>query len=337
MTAIKPLENPLHLLRAILRECSYLPDEAARRHWHAYTLARFRRYCPRQLGKLKQQPKKPVVDEHRRITLIKTAQETIRFLQLANDGHFTRLEKVLVHTYGRAGKRRNELLAPLTEPDIPKNHEEVSELSASNRYGNVSKQRLSAKLMAIAKAQSFQPAINLSRTPIKQLQPRIPETNSWGRPFPVRRARNLVKKWYSNTLNKILPPLPQQEWERLRDLAHGKIAWPGPKPRRNKTGRVAARTDKSNPHLLTPRFMRRLWGKIFVQCPLLLWDPQKSSWTVRWGRLGKYWDSSKFNTIIDLEIPLFDGVSDTGRRLQKTEKSKESNGADHISSSHLGQ
>ena len=317
MTTVKALENPLHLLRALLRECTYLPDEAARTHWHAYILARFRRYCPRQIGKLEQQPRKPVIDKHRRITLIKSAQKAVRFLQLANDGHFTRLEKVLAHTYGRAGKRRNELLAPLTEPDIPKDHEEVSKLSASNGHGNASKKQLSTKLMAIAKAQSFQPVINLSRTPIKQLEPIIPETNSWGRPFPVKRANNLVKKWYSNTLNKILPPLPQQEWEHLRDLANGKIIWPGPKPRRNKSGRVAGRMKKSNPHLLTPRFMRRLWGKIFVQCPLLLWDPKKSSWTVKWGRLGRYWDSSKSNTIVDMEMPLFDGVSDTGRRLRK--------------------
>ena len=337
MNAIKALKNPLHLLRAILRECSYLPDEAARRHWHAYTLARFRKYCPRQFGKLKQEPRKPVIEENRRITLVKSAQDVVRLLQLANDGHVTQLEKVLAHTYGRAGKRRHELLAPLIEPDIPKNHEEVLELSASNGNANASKLQLSTKLMAVAKAQAFQSTISLSRPPIKQLEPRIPEINSWGRSFPVRRAKNLARNWYNDTLKKILPPLPLQEWERLRDLAHGKIVWPGPPPRRNKTGRVARRVNQSNPHLLTPRFMRRMWSSIFLQCPLLFWDPKKSSWTVKWGKLGKWWDSGESSTMTYMERSLFDGVSDTGRLLQRPVRSKTSIVADHVSSSHLGQ
>ena len=315
MVVLQARANPLHLLRAILRECTYLPDEAARSYWHAYTVERFREYCPRRFGRYrKRKQKSKLLDEHRQVYLSHQARKLASILRRANDGHLGPLEKVLAYTYGRTGKRRHELLAAVNRPDVPNDNEAVLQMSATSLYRRNTKLQLPDSLKVLAKAQMAQPAAQLSRPPIRSLTPRIPKTNIWGRPLPIRRARNLTRKWYSGILQRILPPLPQGEWERLRDLAVGKMVWPGPIPRRSKCITAPQRINGSNPHNLTRKFMRRLWGRIFVRCPLMIWDPNKSSWTVQWGKILKWGNREALQPRVEWEKVFFDGVSENGKR-----------------------
>lgn len=102
-----------HLLRGILRECSYLPDPYAREWVKRYTISRFRTYgfkawkasqAGAGLG--------PRLDAKR-----KEARTWLTYLKRANEGERQCLRRVLLMTFGRIGKRRNELLLPLlTKP-----------------------------------------------------------------------------------------------------------------------------------------------------------------------------------------------------------------------------
>jgi len=39
--------------------------------------------------------------------------------------------------------------------------------------------------------------------------------------MPQKRAKNMLNKWYANLVNRILPPLPEDEWLSLKRLASG--------------------------------------------------------------------------------------------------------------------
>ena len=40
---------------------------------------------------------------------------------------------------------------------------------------------------------------------------------------------------------------------------------------------------RSRPHHITPRFMKRLWQRVFELCPTMKWDEAKRRWNIRWG------------------------------------------------------
>lgn len=138
----------------------------------------------------------------------------------------------------------------------------------------------SQAVLVLGKAQKGQPPINLSRVAIKRFHAEIPDENSWGRPMPLKRVRNAKKVAYKKLIDRLLPPLPLEEWERLRDLATGKLKVEIPKRRSaNDKG-----TDKLS-HELTPRFMRRMWGRVFIQCPAMAGSHADGKWKVQWGAL----------------------------------------------------
>ncbi|MCJ1245707.1 hypothetical protein MMC30_002911 [Trapelia coarctata] len=259
--------NPLHIYRALLRECTYLPDPAARTYWHSRIVARFREYNPRTNVPWWELPKKTkikTVDPVSRIKLLHAARKYLSVLVRANLGVDRCLENVLAHTYGRIGKRRHELLAHLEAQSAPvlKDHESVKKLSAAlaetqdidpqstkgsktpptiqpNNPHITTKPTLatfrasplSPALKALLKAQRAQSLPN-DRTAITTFTPQIPDLNSWQRSFPIRRARNIQKRWHKKALDRLLPPLPLYEFERLRDLASGRAKWEGVVPRR---------------------------------------------------------------------------------------------------------
>ncbi|MCJ1408436.1 hypothetical protein MMC19_002511 [Ptychographa xylographoides] len=340
---MQPPPSPLNLLRALLRECSYLPDPAARTHWHTHVLSRFRAYCPRhspvpwwdrppQLQNPKSYTKVLVALTPQRIAhLFRQGRKSLHILERANAGHINPLKKVLAHTYGRTGPRRHQLLANFEALSTPTDQEalealstsltkstpvlsEPRPLSGSSRTNPPSlpsdtSQLLPHTFITLLKSQRSQNSSRLSYVPLKIVEPVFPTTNNWGRPMPVKRARNIEKKWVALAKESVLPPLPREEWEQLKSLVEGTVVWEGPRKRRPRgssekasdrsTVEDAGKTsDKStreevqrgmrrvngqNPHTLTPRFMRRMWAKIFAACPIMLWHPDSQTWTVRWG------------------------------------------------------
>ena len=334
LTTRKP--EVLCLYRSLLRECTYLPDPNARSYLRQQVVARFREYCPRWDAPkpTRERRKTPQLVEGRQTVVIKTARKALRTLRRANQGYLKHLEKVLALTYGRTGRRRHELLVPTKTPDIPPNHTAVELLSQQSLHDK----RLSdlpPQLHALLHSQMKQRSSNLPSTRIKESRPQIPETNAWGRPMPKSRIKNIERRWYAKTIDRIMAPLPEKEWNFLENYALGRTKWEGPVRRRKSSGEerykgggpdVPANDDGGSylptrirrelgcPHILTQRTMRRLWQNIFVQCPMMQWDISKSRWSVKWGNIGRS-KEIVFEQQKSPDTSLFAGVDETGKKI----------------------
>ena len=344
------------LFRALLRQCSYLPDDAARCYCHTSIVKRYRRYHPRP-------PVTPSLTVQRRLQAIKQARKALALLERANDGYSSHLLKVLSMTYARIGKRRRQILSELHSSAIPKDEDsaasfcipindeddklaraaqigERAALQASNQsFPSIVRSDwgpfLGDRLEALAKSQKKHGQFQSINKQIRKVVPDIPRTNDWGRPMPLKRVLNLKNKWFANILKKIQPPLGEEEWNRLRDLAIGRIPWKGPVRRRTKIASNCAKTTpsldsgqnggqisqprhkrplKSNPHNITRRFMRALWTQVFVQCPKMRWDAAQNTWLVTWGDSSVH-DEIVLNTSTPVDDCMFQGVNDQGKRI----------------------
>lgn len=411
-----------HLLRALLRECTYLPDPAARIYVHRHVLRRFREYHPPQ-GKHrdhKDHLENPAFSPQRIRGALKNAWKGLNFLRRVNEGEVAPLQQLLLLTYGRTGRRRHELMETLLIPDAVSESEAVrlwqAEVAATldpsetitgipkavaeapRRNGKPHKYEISqrySRLRALLESQRrYARPVELRRAKLKLTYLEVPLTNIWMRPFPRKRERNMVRKWYASILDKVFPPLPEDEWERLRDLVSGVRKWHGFKRRRPgvpshmssydvaklaNVGGIAGERFLSlacrehllpengskadmlfrlsttassrfqpadqwlaegptNPGVLasllqdeletkhlpkklpgrrraqniTSRLMRRLWAKIFSQCPVLRWNEDKQNWVVEWGS----WEHlQKAPSTASHDTSLFEGVDEKGRPL----------------------
>ena len=364
-----PRRSPLQLFRALLREASYLPDPASREFAHTQITNRFRRNRnePSETSNfIETRYGREGGQKIRTVRLLAEGRSELQFLKRANSGAAGPLTKVLEQTYGRRGKRKHELMKDLAPPlETPMNSHDLRLLSeALNDRSSSSKNKksndsndgsrtdetkgaphthfplFSDKLIALLKSQMKQKQDHFSKPLPKSTEPKIPEKNSWGRPMPVGRVKNLSKAWYAETLDRAMPPLPEAEWLHLGELASGKIPWAGPRERRahrtyswetdldegqmtwsaTKTAAQRARdelTRAREAHTLTPRYMRRLWGSVFAQCPVMVWDVEKAKWDVKWGRV----DDEK-EIVLSVDRPVFDefwafaGVNEKGKVLK---------------------
>lgn len=335
--------NPRHIFRALLRECTYLPDSSARGYFHDYIVERFRRYNPR-----------PPVPSHRKLDTkirkdqINKARKGLIFLERANSGYIRHLEAVLAMAYGRQGRRRRELLRSLMD-ETPPRRELLKNLvpfpvrDAIPPFGKKLEALLKAqkRFGGRAKSEGFGTLHNSRK--LGSVRPNIPEKNSWGRPMPLKRVQNMKENWYAELLDTIHPPLPNEEWERLRDLATGIrrevlvqrrnradvsenkfgniqcAEMPSPLRTRSPTPDIVASAKKArrsgvqgNPRRLTSRFMRRMWATIFAQCSCMTWDEVETKWIVRWG--GHETNKDTLNNIRGrpLDVGLFEGVDECG-------------------------
>ncbi|KAI9741800.1 MAG: hypothetical protein M1834_000186 [Cirrosporium novae-zelandiae] len=322
-------KNPLHLLRALLRECTYLPDPASRLYFRDWIMLRYRTYCPRGSSITSQEyllGKTPQDRGHRRIQLLRRGRETLSLLRRTNIGSKKPSQKVLELTYGRCGKRRHELMETLFEPDIPQDAQAVEALAASLDEMK-DKYKLGPKVRALLISQrQHKSKLKGYVKSMPSLEPEIPETNSWGRPMPQRRVKNIKKRWNADVRDKIIPPLPEEEWNRLRDLAYGTIEVPVPPPRRPSPEQQSNPEEaslltleflshslvnnpslksklKQRPHAITLRSMRRAWQEVFVLCPVLRWNRTYQRWEVEWGASKK--DSASRPVASDAELELF--------------------------------
>lgn len=146
------------------------------------------------------------------------------------------------------------------------------------------------------------PTLTRPNPQARKLEPDVPKLNSWLRPMPQSRVRNLTKRWYRDVLERVLPPLPREDWERLRNLAQGKVEEGIVVQRRASKveelddqgvstaleaiiagGRAPVDRLQRDVHRITPRFMRKLWAEVFKQCPMMEWDGEEKRWSVIWG------------------------------------------------------
>lgn len=338
--------NPRHIFRALLRQCTYLPDSSARHYFRTYVVSRFRKYNPRppvppDLALRLQQTK---VQKD----LLKKARKGLVFLKRANNGHRMHLEKVLAMTYGRQGRRRRELVQLLLQ-NTPPRQELLTKLDASKpTYDPES--IFGYKVEALIKSQRHLEVHSTSMGTGKlrksqrldRVKLEIPEKNSWGRPMPLKRVQNMKEEWYAAFLDRIKPPLPMKEWERLRGLATGMkseelvkcrkrtgirdnetndithAAPPLPPGTRSlsdiavNSKREKSWSDLTNPHRVTPRVMRRMWASIFEQCPCMTWDKVREKWIVQWG--GQQMKNDRVNSQpLPVDMSLFEGVDKDGK------------------------
>ncbi|KAK6004569.1 hypothetical protein QM012_008431 [Aureobasidium pullulans] len=276
-----------HLLRAILRESTYLPDHQARLYIAAHAVTRFRDYTPGN--------KPDHVLVQRRRSQLDQARKALSELRRANEGELKPLLKVLHLTYARIGKRRHEILRDFQynppadldiKPDAPP--------------------KLSPQHIALLDSQRMAAPPNIVRPFLRSWSLKIPKTNSWERPLPKKRIAKFVRDWYAGVLDRTVVPLPVVEWERLRDLALGKIRFEGPTPRRampaskdsfpsplelalglvqlNSPNLVLSNASNSfHARKLTARSMRRCWATVFAQCPVMSWNANSQKWSIQWG------------------------------------------------------
>ncbi|KAL8957719.1 MAG: hypothetical protein Q9193_005082 [Seirophora villosa] len=340
------------LYRALLRQCTYLPDPAARNYMRSHIVERFRAYQPLARGEdgrlIRQKIKK-----QEPLKALKGARKDLKYLQRANDGHILHLERVLDLTYGRVGKRCRLLMAKLQAPASPLDPRPSTASPAGPAPEPLKPERkvprLTDELEALLKSQARQDSLRFQGANVKTLRPNVPAVNSWGRPFPQNRRANFIRKWYADAMARLMPPLPAPEWERLRALASEEIRWEGPVPRRklgttdavpeagesfaaplpphvhiphrltSSTARIVERgrhaDTRTNPHELTPRLMRGLWCRVFQKCPRLDWSDERGKWLVTWGRMGKGADLV-FDAGKAMPDGMFEGVDDQGKVLK---------------------
>jgi hypothetical protein len=226
--------NVLHLYRRLLRAVTYLPDSFARDYAHKHIVDQFRRNAKRFNPK-------PIVSNR-----VKKAKYEAISLERAGNGGLEDLKRVLLSAYGRRGRRRRELIQDLLRPDeavLPKDDTALKQLIYNPNGEEAINHEPSPKVTAFIASQENHHPLGSPRPKIRKLK--IPKTNIWGRPIPKKSEVSLRKKWWAATLDRLLPPVPRHEWDRLRDLALGKIPLDEfPKRRSRKEEPVADREEE---------------------------------------------------------------------------------------------
>lgn len=365
----------VHLLRALLREASYLPDATARDYFRRYIVSRFKAYQPKQnatasfdvqaVEKYRHRSFKRrqlgIIQERTR-PLLRKGQKGLNFLRRANQGEIPCLQKVLYFTYGRLGRRKYALLENLLKPDpIMEDDADIAQpdprspaplqalyystkrylhffdapKETSKTHYTISISRRYSRLRQVVVSQS-QKGISLNGD-IKKPALVTPIKNIWERPMPIKRARNNVRRWYAETMTRLLPPLPSEEWDNLHAMMVGEkhVSLTRPRTRavelypvirhedENFADIMAAglaldkpsRADKpagvQRPHKITVKFMRRLYVKLLILCCKLEYDHDQKRWKAIWGEPMKSISPKLYGAPTDAS--LFAGVDATGR------------------------
>lgn len=232
----------------------------------------------------------------------------------------------------------SELLSTPSE-DVPGDahglEDFISKKQPSKGFSN------NAKLVTLIKSQKLY-GTHFEGGKIKFLTPTIPKENIWMRPTPVKVVANKEKKFWANLLQKVCPPVDEEDWIRLQKLSMGELQEEAP-PRRKSptlsppTGGDAAITKLSLEHftarirgareehdILNTRALRRLYNSIWARSPLMTLDPTTKEWNVQWGhgstllRAG----SGAVKRAEGSEVEMFEGVEDL--QLLPTGKQKKS-------------
>ncbi|KAK4121505.1 hypothetical protein N657DRAFT_682593 [Parathielavia appendiculata] len=210
-------QNPLHLYRHLLREASYLPPVA-------------RPFIEKRIQSRFQKSRKD--DEERSAKHIAQAHHDLRLLRAANLGDTARMRRVLLHAFGRLGRRRRELMDRVIHRDVPTETEELQKYAAEASALVTQGSKLDwldmwdvDKLRTYARSQMQAGLINSPKPTITafQITPDkvIPTENAWGRPLAPKLYRTKLKNVWKAVADKCMPPLPKEQWEQLRAIATG--------------------------------------------------------------------------------------------------------------------
>jgi hypothetical protein len=250
--------QPVRLLRALLREASYLPDATARSYFRRYIVSRYKAYQPKQnatasfdvqaADKYRHRSFKrrqiAIIQERTR-PLLRKGHKGLNFLRRANQGEIPCLQKVLFFAYGRMGRRKYALLENVLKPDPiidggaiaatdAQGPAPLQKLYYSNKrylqYFDVPKAATKthhtinissrySRLRAVLRTQHLK-GIAIHRG-LKSSVMKTPINNMWERPMPIKRARNNVRRWYAEAMTRMLPPLPTEEWNNIRAMMVG--------------------------------------------------------------------------------------------------------------------
>ncbi|KAH7341201.1 hypothetical protein BKA66DRAFT_434664 [Pyrenochaeta sp. MPI-SDFR-AT-0127] len=366
--------TPLHLLRALLREASYLPDATARRYVRRYVVARFKAYQPRHhatasfdvhaVARYRHQSfkrRQAAVIHERTRPLLRKGLKGLNFLRRANQGEVPCLQKVLFVAYGRLGRRKYALLDQLLRPDPAMDGDAdavpaidapspLQQLYHSNKrylrffdapkassktHHTISISARYSRLRAVLASQA-QKGISIHRE-LKGAALKTPIHNVWERPMPIKRARNNVRRWYAETMTRLLPPLPNHEWDHLHAMVSKEKHIGFAKPRKparllhghpptqgesftaslkeqlalNKPSRADKPAGMQRPHVINVKFMRRLYARLLVLCCKLEYDQPHRSWKAVWGEPQKSISPKIYNLPTDESF--FAGVDAAGQ------------------------
>ena len=211
-------KNPVHIYRAILRECTYLPDPNSQTFIRGWARDSFRRYLPRDPQKPQCKPEE--ITPLREGQVLRRARHLQHTLSRANEGYPNSFEKVLRWTYARTGKRRREMLSELTAQEP--SDSELQEHGASTPRKFDKHWEAPATIKALLRTQTQETRFMAWQS--KRVRPegaKIPEKNLWGKPMPECRVRNQRHDWYKDQLQLILPPLPEAEFAEIKAYATG--------------------------------------------------------------------------------------------------------------------
>jgi predicted DNA-binding WGR domain protein len=336
-----------HAYRALLRAATYLPDPAARAYIHNYAVFRFRDVANKIQKKDGEAAEKLVARYHSGERIGKVWQAS-RQLERAGEGNAADLQKVLYRTYGRAGKRRRELVQQLLDPDeyeFPTDQTALEELIQKQSEKEERRHKDNLQLKALINSQKFHQPLDTRAAKLKTLSPQIPKTNVWERPVPLKLQASIGRRYWADALEKLLPPVPRYEWDRLRDLATGATRIEDPPSRRSRPPRepcdteileyfttpanrqgsevkgiqvgehyIAASLEKSTHtrglKTMTPRFMRRLYATIWSMTPTMSQDETTKIWTTKWGGSRSAALTGQVTTPSTMDMELFEGADD---------------------------
>lgn len=236
-----PPEAWRHMLRATLRECTYLPDPIAKSYMRQYVLHRYRSRAavfdakyqelaqnlsmPESTNPVSKSTGNTSTSIERQIRLRRSARKMLRLLQHANEGYKKALERVLMLSYGRIGPKQHKLYSALLRDTGGTKQlntsKDVEELLAKNGGFRFNEYWEPPKaLVEVLKVQRNSPYVKDDRTTRFKFSHiiKIPKLNSWLKPMPEVRLRNLRRKWYNRAKTSVLPPLDRSEWDILVGL-----------------------------------------------------------------------------------------------------------------------
>jgi Complex 1 protein (LYR family) len=294
--------NPVHIYRAALRECTYLPDPNSRAFIKSWLTDSFRRYLPRD-------PKKPqckpvTVTPERASKVLRRGRHLTHTLRRANEGYPQAFERVLQWTYARTGRRRREIMSTLSnqEPSASDLQEPGHEVPKK-----FSKDWEPPKtIIALLRSQSqYRRFFVWQDNRIWAQGPTIEATNIWGKPMPESRTKNKWKEWYAKHLELIYPPLPENEFNEIKALANGEktlkpiarrqtasvfvYSEPDAEHRSVLTDPPLAEKVVGRPRQLTNRNIRRHFQRLLIHTPTtqVPKDRPGAPVVVKWDRADK--------------------------------------------------
>ncbi|KAH8809013.1 hypothetical protein F5884DRAFT_674972 [Xylogone sp. PMI_703] len=320
-----------YIYRDFMRATSYLPDRFAREYMRSYISRRFHEAYPRDVKDIRSR--------------LPRMRQMVRKLQRAGDGNLTDLTKVLQFVYGRAGKKRRQLVDELLKPDednVLRDSVSLERFIEEQPAPPESVFSPSQKLLALMKSQIENHPPENPRPKLRSTEPKLTYENSWGRPLPKKLKKNLQHKFWKDAFDRLLPPLPAGEWDRLRDFATGKVPIePFPQRRlRQYQRRIVSTADLTDEELMKAQFnheshtvrwnpvvdeahgnmvdrnnakenqraMRRVYASIWSLCPKMTQDPISKKWSVEWGG-GRSAASKGQITVPDVrDVELFEGI-----------------------------